>query len=179
MKSLKFYDSSVKSPQYYTQLHPVIADHSLYFQLFEHRNLTVLYPSDFAFLPLRKNLFFLYNEYQQSWIPESIIYSINYTKCFESPTSNCKGLIEYSQQDISLTDLQTMKQINELTKFMDAYTSNYQTHGTSETLKKFYCWNLTKQPEREYETQQKRFHIPFDVSKFTEADRNFLTIFIF
>ena len=55
---------------------------------------------------------------------------------------------------------------------MDAYTSNYLTYGTSETLKRLHCLNLTKQQEREYKTQQKRFHIPFEVSKFTETDKN-------
>ena len=34
-------------------------------------------------------------------------------------------------------------------EFMDAYNSNYHTLGTSETLKKLYCLNLTKQHERE------------------------------
>ena len=57
---------------------------------------------------------------------------------------------------------------------MDAYTSNYKTYGTSETLNKFYCLNLTKQQEREYKSQQKKFHIPFGVSKFTESDQDFL-----
>ena len=62
---------------------------------------------------------------------------------------------------------------------MDDYNSNYLTHAISETLKKLYCLNLTKQQEREYKTQQKRFHIQFGLPKFTEADRNFLTIFNF
>ena len=53
-----------------------------------------------------------------------------------------KGLIGYAQQDEPLTNLQTTKHcINVLTKFMDAYTSNYLTHGTTETLKRFYCLN--------------------------------------
>ena len=70
MKSLKFYDSSTKSPPYYTRLFPVFGDQSLYFQPFEHRiltysltaydcqnkyaNGTILYGSDFSFIPLRK-----------------------------------------------------------------------------------------------------------------------------
>ena len=66
------------------------------------------------------------------------------------------GPTGYAQQDISLTDLQTTKyRINELTEFMEAYTSNYHTNGASETLKKFFCLNLTKQQQREYKTQQK------------------------
>ena len=40
---------------------------------------------------------------------------------------------------------------------MDAYTSNYLTHGISETLKKLYCPSLTKQQERENKSQQKSF----------------------
>ena len=36
---------------------------------------------------------------------------------------------------------------------MDAYTLNYLIQGTSETLKKLYCLNLSKQQEREYESQ--------------------------
>ena len=45
-----------------------------------------------------------------------------------------KGIIGYAQ-DVSLNDYQTTKhRINELTEFMDAYTLNYLTQGTSETL---------------------------------------------
>ena len=41
------------------------------------------------------------------------------------PLTLVEGLIGYAQQDVSLNDLQTMKyRINELTEFMDAYTSN-------------------------------------------------------
>ena len=54
------------------------------------------------------------------------------------PFTLIKGLIGYSQEDFSLTHLQVTKYcINELTEFMDAYTANYLTHFTSETLKKF------------------------------------------
>ena len=69
--------------------------------------------------------------------------------------------------------------IIELTEFMDAYTSNYLIQGKSETLKKLYCVNLTKEQDREYKSQQNKFHIPFDVSKFTEADRDFLAMLNF
>ena len=52
------------------------------------------------------------------------------------PLTLVKGLIGYAQQDISLSDYQTTKyRINELTEFMDAYTSNYLIQGTLETLK--------------------------------------------
>ena len=44
--------------------------------------------------------------------------------------------------------------LNDITDIMDAYTSNYITNGTSETLKKLSCLNLTKQQEREYESHQ-------------------------
>ena len=39
-------------------------------------------------------------------------------------------------------------------------------------------YQTTKQ-EREYKSQQKEFTIPFDFSKFTETDKEFLTMFIF
>ena len=52
------------------------------------------------------------------------------------PLTLVKGIIGYVQQDVSLNDYHTTKyRINELTEFMDAYTSNYLTQGTSETLK--------------------------------------------
>ena len=106
-----------------------------------------------------------------------MLYSNIHTKSFESPFTLVKGLIGYAQQYTSFNDLQTTKyRINELTEFMDAYTSNYLTYGTSETRKNNFCLNLTKQQECEYKSQQKRFHIPFDVSKFSESDRNFLTM---
>ena len=62
---------------------------------------------------------------------------------------------------------------------MDAYTSSYLAHGTSETLKKPNCLKLTKQQERVKKSQQKMFHITFDVSKFTKSDRDFRTMFNF
>ena len=81
---------------------------------------------------------------------------------------------------VSLNDYQTTKYcINEHTDFMDAYTLNYLTQGISETLKKLYCLNLSKQQESEYKSQQKKFTIPLDVSKFTEAEKEFLTTFSF
>ena len=39
--------------------------------------------------------------------------------------------------------------------------------------------NRSKQQERENKSQQKKFTIPFDISKFTETDKDFLTIFNF
>ena len=93
------------------------------------------------------------------------------------PLTLLKGIIGYAQQDVSLNDYQTTKyRINELTEFMDAATLNYLTQGTSETLKKLYCFNLSKQQELEYKSQPKKFTIPFDVSKFTEIDKEFFTM---
>ena len=39
-KSIKFYDSSIKPPPYYSRLFPVIGDHSIYFTPSEHRIFT-------------------------------------------------------------------------------------------------------------------------------------------
>ena len=96
------------------------------------------------------------------------------------PLTLVKCIVGYAQQNIPLNDYQTTKyRINELTEFMAAYTLNYLTLGTSETLKKLYCLNLSKQQEREYKLQQKKFTIRFDVSKFIEKDKEFLTMFNF
>ena len=47
------------------------------------------------------------------------------------PLTLTKGIIGYAQQDVSINDYQTTKyRVNELTEFMDAYTSNYLTQGT-------------------------------------------------
>ena len=51
------------------------------------------------------------------------------------PLTFMKRLIGFAQQDVSLSDLQTMEYcINELKEVMGAYTTNYLTHGKSETL---------------------------------------------
>ena len=149
-KSLKFYDSSTKSTPYYSRLFPVIGAQSLYFQTFEHRiltysltayecknkyaNATILYASDFSFISLRKNMFFSIRDINnleypyQSFIQILIQYH---------PLTLIKNLIGHAQQDFSLIDIQRKKyRNNELTEFMDAYTSIYLPHGTSEALKK-------------------------------------------
>ena len=96
------------------------------------------------------------------------------------PLTLMKVLIGYAQKDISLNDYQTTKnRVNEITEFMDAYHSNYLAHGTSETLKKLCCLNLTKQQEQEYKNQQKKFKVPFDNIKFTQSNQDFLAKFIF
>ena len=62
------------------------------------------------------------------------------------PLTLVKRIVGYAQQDVSLNDYQTTKyRKNELREFMDAYTLNYLTQGTSETLTKLYCLNLSKQ----------------------------------
>ena len=87
-------------------------------------------------------------------------------------------IIGYARQDVPLNGYRTTKyRINELTEIMDAYSLNYLTQGTSETLKNLYSLNLNKQQEREYKSQQKKFTILFDVSKFTKTDKQFLTMF--
>ena len=97
-----------------------------------------------------------------------------------NPLTLVKGIIGYAQQDVSLTDFKTVNYfVNELTEFMDAYTLNYLTQGTTKTPKILYCSNLTKQQEQENKSQQKRFQIPFDTSKFTESDKYFLRMFSF
>ena len=96
-------------------------------------------------------------------------------KLLSHPLTLTKGIIGYAQQDVSINHYQTTKyRVNELTEFMDAYNSNYLTRGTSETQKKLYCLNLTKQQEKEYKSQQMKFHIPFDVSNFTQSNKEFL-----
>ena len=73
-KSLKFYESSIKPPPYYSRIFPIFGDQSIFFSPFEHRVLTysltayecknkkasgtILYLSDFSFVPLRKSMFF-------------------------------------------------------------------------------------------------------------------------
>ena len=80
------------------------------------------------------------------------------------PLTLVKGIIGFAQQNISLHDFQTTKyRINELTEFMDAYTSIYLAQGTSETLQKVYCLKLNKQQELEYKSQEKISHIPFHI----------------
>ena len=96
------------------------------------------------------------------------------------PLTLVKGIIGYAQQVVSLNKYQTTKCcVNEPTETMEANTLDYLTQGTSETLKKLYCLNLSKQQEREYKSQKKKFTIRFDVSKFTETDEEFLTLFNF
>ena len=136
-----------------------------------------LYASDFSFIPIRKNMFFSLMDINNLEYPYQSFIQILIRNPLNHSLRLVKGLTVYAQQDISLTDLQTTKyRINEHTEFIDAYTSYYFTYGTSETQKKKFCLNLTKHQEHEYKTLHKKFHIPFDVSKFTETDRNFLML---
>ena len=134
----------------------------------------------FSQIPLRKNMFFSIMDINNLEYPYQSFIQIIIQSPLNHPLTLVKGLFGYAQQDVSLKDLQTTKnRINELTEVMDSYALNYLTNRTSETLKKLFCLNFTKQQEREYKTQQKRFHIPFDVSKFTEIERDFLAMFNF
>ena len=68
------------------------------------------------------NFEYLYQSFIQIWIQNPL----------RQPLTLVKGIIGYAQQDVLLNDGQTRKYgINELTEFMNAYTSNYFTHGTS------------------------------------------------
>ena len=195
-KSLKFYDSSTKPPPYYSRLFPVIGDQPLYLQPVEHRiltyfltayecknkyaNGTILYASDFYFIPLRKNLFFSIMDISNLEYPYQSFIQILIKNLLSHPLTLTKGTIRYAQQNVSINDYKTTKnRVNELTEFMEAYNSNYLTQGTSKTLKKLYCLNLTKQQEQEFKNQQKKFQIPFDVSKFTQSNKELLTMFNF
>ena len=57
--------------------------------------------------------------------------------------------------------------------------SSLKVRQKTTKLTKLYCSNLSKQEEREYKSQQKKLTIPFDVYKFTETDKEFLTMFNF
>ena len=68
--------------------------------------------------------------------PTRFIYSNTNTKSFKSPFNTFKGNNWIFTAKFSLDDYQTIRYcINELAEFMDAYTLNYLTQGTSETLK--------------------------------------------
>ena len=85
----------------------------------------------------------------------NILTSLSFKFLYKNPLDHqltlIKGSIVSAQQDFSLKDFQTTKyRVNELRVFMDANASNYLTQGTSETLTKLYCLNLTKQQARNY-----------------------------
>ena len=172
-QSLKFSDSSIKPPPCYSRLYPVIGNHSLCFKPSEHKiltyslnayecknkyvNGTILYASDFSFMPLRKNMFFFIMDTNNLEYRYQLFIRILIQNHLNHPLTLVKGIIGYAQHDISLNYFQTTNYcINELTEFKAAYTSNYLTQGTSETLKKHFCLNLTKQQEREYKPQPKK-----------------------
>ena len=143
MKFLKFYEPSTKPPPYYSQILLFIGDPTLYLQPFEHRILiysltayeyksnyevrTTEVISDFSFIPLH-NVLCPFQSFTQILMQNPL----------NHPLTFVKRLIGYAQQDVSFIDLQTTKcRINELTEFMDAYTANYLTHGSSETLSNY------------------------------------------
>ena len=73
------------------------------------------------------NLDYLYQSFFQTLLQNPL----------NQPLTLVKGIIGYAQQNVSLNDYQTTKyRINELLEFMDAFTLNYLTQDTSETLKK-------------------------------------------
>ena len=149
---LKFYDSSTNPPPYYSRLFPVIGENSLDLQPAEHRiltysltayecknkyaNGTILYASDFSFIPIRKNMFFSIMDINNLEHPYQSFTQILIQNPLSHPLTLTKGIVGYAQQDVSMNDYHTTKyRVNELTEFMDAYTSNYLMQGTSETLK--------------------------------------------
>ena len=97
-KPLKFYDSSIKPSPYYSRLILVFGDNSLCFKPSEHRiltnsltayegknkyaNGTILYASDFSFMPLRKH--------KKPSISLSVIYPNFNSKYLESSSYPCK-----------------------------------------------------------------------------------------
>ena len=58
---------------------------------------------------------------------------------------------------------------------MDALASNY-LYKVHRNTQKRYCLNLTKQQLHKYKSQQKKFYISFDLSKFTTFDPEFLSM---
>ena len=165
IKSLKLYDSSIKTPPYYSRLFPVMEDQSIYFTPSEYRiltysstaygckyknaNGTILYTSDFSFIPLRKNMFSSIMDMKILEYPYQSFIQILILNPLNHPLTFVKGIIGYAQQDVSLNGYHpTRYHINELTELMEAYTLSYLTQGTSETLKKLYCLILSKQQER-------------------------------
>ena len=85
---------------------------------------------------LRKNIIFSIMHINNLEYPNQSFIQILQNP-LNQPLILVKGLVLYAQQDISLTDLKNTKNsINELAEFINAYTSNYLTYGTSETLKK-------------------------------------------
>ena len=124
-KSLKFYDSSIKPPPYYSRLFPVIGDHSVYFTPSEHRILTysltayesknksasgtIFYVSEFSFIPLRKNNFFSIMDINNLYHLYQSFIQILIQNPLHQPLTLVKCIIGYAQQYISLNDYQTTK----------------------------------------------------------------------
>ena len=123
VKSLKIYDSSIKPPPYYSRLFPVIGDHSICFTPSEHRIITysltanecknknasgtILYASDFSFIPLLKNLFFSIMDINNLEYPYQSFIQILIQNPSNHPLTFVKGIIGYAKQDVSLNDYQT------------------------------------------------------------------------
>ena len=119
VKSLKFYDSSVKAPPYHSRLFTVVSEHSLFFKSFEHRILTysltayeckneyaigtILYASDFSFIPLQKSMFSIMDTNNLEY-PYQPIIQILIQNPLNHPLTLVRGIIGYTQQDVSLND---------------------------------------------------------------------------
>ena len=107
---------------------------------------TNLYTSDFSFIPLLKNMFFSIMDKNNLECPYQSFIQILIQNQLTHPLTLVKEIIGYAQQNISLNDYQITKyRLFKLTEIMDAYTLNHLTQGTSETLKRLYCLNLSKQ----------------------------------
>ena len=112
IKPIKFYDSSTKPPPYYSRLFPVIGEQSAYLQPTEHRiitysltayeckhkyaNGTLLYASDFSFIPLRKNMFFSIMDINNLEYPYQSFIQILIQNPLSHPLTLTKGLIGYA-----------------------------------------------------------------------------------
>ena len=124
IKSLKFYDSSIKPVPYFSRLLPIINDHSMYFKYFEHRILTyfltaydceqkyadgtILYASKFYLYHYEKMFFSIRDINNLEYPYQSLIQNL-LRNLLNQPLTLVKRLIGYAQQDFSLNDFQTTK----------------------------------------------------------------------
>ena len=72
-------------------------------------NGTMIYEVNFSFVPLRKNMFFSKLDIDNLEYPYQPFIQILIQNLLNHPLTLVKGLIGYTQQDVSLTDLQTTK----------------------------------------------------------------------
>ena len=101
--------------------HPILHDyfgyHTSYFQPLEHRILTysltaykckskyaegtIIYKSDFSFIPIRENMFSIIEIYNSEYHFQSLI-QILFQNPSNQPLTLVKGLVGCAQQDVSL-----------------------------------------------------------------------------